>query len=243
MPVHRFTVQDNTFQEICVKLDNKNELNNQCCTGANFEICYTPKNAKSQSNIALQKELANLNEALLESVGALPWESGYQSEINLQIRPWFKAISSFLDTGVILLIDYGYPRAEYYHPQRNMGTLRCHMNHQVHDDPLYAPGLQDITAHVDFTNVAEAAVECDLDVLGYTNQAAFLLSCGLLELANADDDVADAQHLKKSVIQNAAIQQLTSPQTMGELFKVIALGHNYHFNLKGFELSDKRYTL
>jgi len=98
--------------------------------------------------------------------------SGYRSEINLQAEAWIASAANSLSRGILLLIDYGFPREEYYHPQRSTGTLMCHYRHRAHTDPLVLVGLQDITAHVDFTAMAESAVEKGLDVLGYTSQAA-----------------------------------------------------------------------
>jgi SAM-dependent MidA family methyltransferase len=119
-----------------------------------------------------------------------------------------------------------------------MGTLMCHYRHHAHDDALLYPGLQDITAHVNFTDIATAAVRTQLDILGYTNQAAFLLGCGLMELLTPEHNTQ-----KEKVLQNNAVHKLTSPTEMGELFKVIALGRKFEEPLRGFSLSDKRYSL
>ena len=117
--------------------------------------------------------------ALAERMPALP---GYVSEINLQAEAWIGAMGGWLERGAALLIDYGFPRSEYYHPQRAGGTLMCHLRHHAHGDPFTAPGLQDITAHVDFTAMADAAQAAGLQVLGYTSQARFLMNAGLMEL-------------------------------------------------------------
>ena len=149
------------------------------------------------------------------------------------------SLSDILKSGVILIIDYGFPQHEYYHPQRSMGTLMCHYRHYAHHDPFLYPGLQDITAHVNFTAIAEAASEVVLDVLGYTSQAAFLFDTGLMTLAEQYNATTD----KEVLVRNHAIQTLTSPAEMGELFKVIALGRNFEETLMGFKLMDRRYTL
>lgn len=188
---------------------------------ATFDIHYTPA---SQS-------LANAID-LLYADGIPIFPKAYTSEINLHIRPWIKSLSKCLTQGAILLIDYGFSRQEYYHPDRTMGTLMCHYQHRAHTDPFLYPGLQDITAHVDFTAVAEAASEAELEVLGYTTQAAFLLSCGLLE------------HVQNpSPQQNHAIHTLTSPAEMGELFKVIALGKDIDPTLLGFKMYNRLFCL
>jgi len=161
----------------------------------------------------------------------------YTSEINLQIKGWIASLSDSLKKGVILLMDYGFPKNEYYHPDRQMGTLMCHYRHYAHSDPFWYPGLQDITAHVDFTAVAEAALDANLEILGYTHQAAFLLGCGLTEL------VETPQTEMATLSQAQAINVLSSPAEMGELFKVIALGRNIEDPLLGFSLIDRRYSL
>lgn len=162
----------------------------------------------------------------------------YQSEVNLMLRPWLQSVSDCLAEGVVLLIDYGYPRSEYYHPQRSAGTLQCFYQHQVSDAIFNNIGSQDITAHVDFTAVAEAAVYADFDVLGFTNQAHFLLNNDLLQLAEqeATDEVGRFN-------RNQQIKQLTLPSEMGEKFKVIALGKDYEQSLQAFSTGDKLHLL
>ncbi|MSP52781.1 MAG: class I SAM-dependent methyltransferase [Gammaproteobacteria bacterium] len=159
------------------------------------------------------------------------FSAGYQTEINLMLDAWLASLAEILQQGVILLIDYGFPRHEYFHPQRSMGTLMCHYRHRAHSDPFLNVGLQDITAHVDFTAVAEAATKNNLDVLGFTTQAAFLLNNKILELANSEHDQQRWRNVQK-------IQQLIAPQEMGELFKVMALGKNFYEALPAFEFKD-----
>lgn len=144
----------------------------------------------------------------------------YLSEISLANRYFIRSLSKILQTGLILLIDYGFGQREYYHPQRSMGTLMCHYRHYAHDDPFYLPGLQDITSHVDFSAITQVAFESNLQLLGYTNQAHFLINCGITELLSS---VAVADALKYLPLSNQ-LQRLVSPAEMGELFKVIALG-------------------
>lgn len=164
---------------------------------------------------------------------------GYLSEIGLAAAAWTASWADILGRGALLLIDYGFPRREFYHPQRGEGTLMCHYRHHAHTDPFYLPGLQDITAHVDFTAIAEAGTEAGLDFLGYTTQAAFLFDCGLTEvLARTPAD--DARRYLP--LANAA-QKLISPAEMGELFKVIALGRGIEEPLVGFVSGDRSATL
>jgi SAM-dependent MidA family methyltransferase len=164
---------------------------------------------------------------------------GYTSEINLVQRGWIRSLAGLLEQGVALIIDYGFPRHEYYHPERTGGTLMCHYRHRAHADPLILVGLQDITAHVDFTALAEAALDCGLEVLGYTGQAQFLLANGLGERIAAIDQ-SDARRYLEITQQ---VKKLTLPNEMGELFKVLALGRNYDGVLNGFMLQDRRHTL
>jgi SAM-dependent MidA family methyltransferase len=169
----------------------------------------------------------------------LPEEGEYVSEINLAGRAWIAEWAARLERGAMLLVDYGYPRAEYYLDSRATGTLLCYFRHHAHGDPFLWPGLNDITAFVDFTAVAEAGFEAGLDVLGYTNQATLLFNCGVLECLSrrAPEDSVDYIRASK------AVQRLTGPHEMGELFKVIALGKDITQPLLGFLRGDRLYAL
>ena len=167
--------------------------------------------------------------------GRMPALPGYMSEINLQGEAWIAAMGSWLERSAALLVDYGFPRGEYYHPQRAGGTLMCHLRHHAHGDPFTAPGLQDITAHVDFTAMADAALAAGLQVLGYTSQARFLMNAGLMDLL-AQLDPADVQNYAKTV---APVQKLLSEAEMGELFKVLAVGRGMTEPLTGFSRGDR----
>lgn len=162
----------------------------------------------------------------------------YTSEVNLSVNSWLQLLSQTLSEGVILFIDYGFPNKEYYHPDRTTGTLMCHYHHIAHTDPFFLPGLQDITAHVDFTSLARHAIHCGFELLGFTTQAHFLLGAGLVNLAIPFEDSC-----LNSLNQNKAINILTSPAEMGELFKVIAFGKGWEEELKGFSLNDFSYKL
>lgn len=162
----------------------------------------------------------------------------YVSEINLAASAWVRGWGSILNRGALLLIDYGFPAAEFYHPDRAQGTLMCHYRHHSLDDPFFYPGLSDITTHVDFTAVAQAAVDGGLEVLGYTSQANFLMNCGVLELmGNGPDDA------KARAQQSHAANMLLSPAEMGELFKVIAVGRGVAGPLAGFMRGDRVHRL
>ena len=182
------------------------------------------------------------DDALSATVAALetgldqPLPLGYSSEYVPNLDAWLAAITAPLAAGVVLLIDYGYPRREYYHAERSSGTLLCHYRHRVHADPLYLPGLQDITASVDFTAVADAALAAGLEVAGYTSQNHFLFGCGLLDLL-AETDPADTVHYLEQVRQ---IKLLTLPGEMGDRFQAIALTRNLDIPLRGFAFRDER---
>ena len=162
-----------------------------------------------------------------QEVGLLP--DGYTSEVGLAARAWTSSMAEWLDRGLVLLIDYGFPRREYYHPQRLMGTIMCHYRHHSHADAFWLPGLNDLTAHVDFTAMADAAAAAGLQILGYTTQAHFLLNCGLVER------LADTP----SPAESSAVQRLISEAEMGELFKVLALGRGISHPLLGFARGDR----
>jgi SAM-dependent MidA family methyltransferase len=173
--------------------------------------------------------------ALRERVAALGLPDGYESEIGLAADGWVRSVADSLDAGVLLLIDYGFPRAEFYHPQRATGTLMCHYRHRSHTDPLILAGLQDLTAHVDFSAIAAAGRDAGLTLLGYTSQSLFLLGCGI------DEVVADMGTLdtRAQLLLAAELKKLTLPHEMGELFKVIALGRGVSGPLRGFGVQDR----
>ena len=144
-----------------------------------------------------------------------------------------------LVSGAALFIDYGFPAAEYYHPQRSEGTLRCHYRHRVHDDPFAWPGLTDITAHVDFTAMAEAGERAQLHVAGFTGQAPFLMGCGILDALAATGSPETLAYVRAA----AAVQKLLAPSEMGELFKVLALAKTEAIEWLGFSIADRRHRL
>ncbi len=160
---------------------------------------------------------------------------GYCSEINQVAGYFIRSLAGILQQGAVMLIDYGFGRSEYYHPQRNQGTLMCHYRHHAHGDPFYLPGLQDITSHVDFSALYDAAEEAGLPLMGYTTQAHFLLNCGITEILARTPVEATQNYLPLA----NQLQRLVSPAEMGELFKVIALGKVLDLPLNGFVSGDK----
>ena len=168
-----------------------------------------------------------------------PVDGDYVSEINPSAEALVEEIGRRLEGGAALFIDYGFPAAEYYHPQRDQGTLMCHYRHRTHADPFLWPGLTDITAHVDFTAIAEAGERAGLAVAGFTAQASFLLGCGILDALAVVGAPDSAAYLKAA----SPAQRLLSPAEMGELFKVIALAKSDGIAWPGFALADHSHRL
>ena len=178
--------------------------------------------------------LAEAVESMQHEIGrALP--VGYVSEIGPARDAWATSVAERIERGLVLLLDYGFPRRELYHPDRHGGTLRCHFRHHAHDDPLVLCGLQDITAHVDFTAVAAAS---GLDVAGFTTQSEFLLGCGLLSLASHAEPGSP-----EFIRLTTQIKRITLPGEMGEAVKVMALTRGIEDPLIGFSGRDHRARL
>jgi SAM-dependent MidA family methyltransferase len=156
----------------------------------------------------------------------------YLTEVHHQAQAFVRTLAERMSAGAAFFIDYGFPEAEYYHPQRHMGTLMCHRGHMADPDPLESPGEKDITAHVDFTGVAAAAQEAGLPTLGYTTQGRFLVNCGIGERMEA-----------ASLQEQAAAQRLVAEHEMGELFKVIAFQRGLFWDAIGFRHGDRTHTL
>ena len=170
-----------------------------------------------------------------QSLDALFPGGDYQSEIGRDAERLTLTLGGLLRQGLLLWIDYGFPEREFYHPQRSTGTLMCHYRHRSHADPFLLPGLQDITAHVDFTAIARAASDAGLELAGYTTQANFLIDCGIAELLQESGEPGSVAYLRAS----SAVQRLLSPAEMGELFKVIAFTRNFDQPLRGFATGDR----
>ena len=207
MPVCRFVVENQSPRELGVKW-----------TGERFAL---EKLARNHADLSSLAPLA----------ASLP--NGYVSEFNALLPAFIKSLSTCLKSGVMLWIDYGYGEKDYYNPARKNGTLRCYYRHGAFEDPFIYPGLTDITAHVNFTELAESAVSADLEFIGYTTQGAFLLGNNLAEFVQESDDPA--------LVQQAKI--LSAPMHMGESFKVMALAENANFSLSGFGLMDISHQL
>ncbi len=176
---------------------------------------------------------------LLEKARSLGLAAGYVSEINLAAPALVKSLSDSLEAGLLLFIDYGFGRSEYYHQQRGMGTLRAHYRHHALDDPFHLPGLCDLTAHVDFTAVADAGLEAGLNVCGYTTQANFLLAGGITALLAETRPDSAASYLPLS----SGVQKLLSPAEMGELFKMIGMTKKNAPCPSAFSVGDQRHRL
>ncbi len=166
-----------------------------------------------------------------------PFEEGYVSEISLDLAGWLDTLTAPLERGAALIIDYGYPSSEYYLPERSAGTLVCHYRHRAHFDPFVWPGLTDLSAFVDFSACAEAALGCGLDIAGFTSQADFLLGLGAHEL------VEQAGDPREQLQRAGELKQLIMPGEMGEKFKVLGLSRGLDLDWRGFSLSDQRHRL
>ncbi len=215
LPCRRFTLQQGALRELGVALEGGRMVERSAAADA-----------------ALSAEWERLRAEL-----PAPLPDGYVSEMSLRVAPWLAGVVRSLRRGAVLLFDYGLPRAQYYHPQRLAGTLRCHFKQRVHDDPYANLGVQDITAWVEFTRVAEAASACGLEVAGFVTQAAFLLGTGIERyIAEAADGVEHARRAGEA-------RRLLLPGEMGEAFKVMALTRDFDPPLAGFALQDLRVSL
>jgi SAM-dependent MidA family methyltransferase len=234
LPCRRFTWRDGAVRELGVALD-ETTASAGGATGGAPEACGEEISFREQS-AAAQAPLARACEGLLASLeGELP--PGYVSELCLRVEPWIASLSECLGRGVLLLCDYGLPRRHYYHRERASGTLRCHFKQRAHADPYINVGVQDITAWVDFTRIAEAALAADLTVSGFATQAAFLLATGLEGLVAEAGDGGPRARLAGEA------RRLVLPEEMGEAFKFMALTRGYDAPLCGFALQDLRHLL
>jgi SAM-dependent MidA family methyltransferase len=168
-----------------------------------------------------------------------PGDGDYVSEINPASQALVRSLAQRCDTGALFILDYGFPTSEYYHLQRNTGTLMAHYRHHAMNDPFFLPGLADLTAHVDFSAIARAAVAGGMSLAGFTTQARFLLNCGILDALARRGDPQSAAYLREA----SAVQKLLSPAEMGELFKVLAMSKGIDDNLIGFRDGDQSHRL
>jgi SAM-dependent MidA family methyltransferase len=215
LPCQRFVLAESKVQELGVS-----------SAGDSFvERAAQPDTALDTACESLLKELPH------------PLPPGYTSEMCLRLEPWIASVGECLERGLLLLFDYGLPRSHYYHPQRVSGTLQCHFKQFAHDDPYINVGVQDITAWVDFTRVAEAGVAAGLDVTGFCTQAGFLLATGI------ESFVAEAVGPVEQARRAGEARRLLMPGEMGEAFKAMALTRDYDAPLDGFNLQDLRHSL
>jgi SAM-dependent MidA family methyltransferase len=216
LPFHCFEVENNQIKERCVTFNEDYH-----------EFAWISKPP-------LTTELNDHAQTLRQQY-ALP--NGYHSEINLLLPSWIKTLAAILQQGVMIFFDYGYGQREYYHSEKTSGTLRCYFQHRCHNNPFMLYGLQDITAHVDFTSVIESALDSHLELAGYTSQSAFLLATGIAQFAEAPP--FSMQHYQ----QSQAMKLLMLPSEMGALVKTIAFSKHWEKPLKGYSLFDKRHEL
>jgi len=217
LPVKRFKKESNLFKEAKV-------------TSINNNFHWVDTLVCDELKIFLENIERKLSKTFVED---------YCSEINIGLKIWLDSVQSVMNKGVILLVDYGYSMSDYYHPSKFDGNLLCHYRHYAHNDPFFYPGLQDITASVDFTSVAEYAEEIGLNLNGYTNQTYFLFSCGLENLV-PNMDLLDMR-LQTEVSQE--LRTLIMPDEMGERFKFMALTKEYNRDLLGFSKMNQKNQL
>lgn len=220
-------------------------IGNEVLDAIAVNIVHQKSDGVYERGVALQGETfvwqdkPLLETDLLKAVIELNLPAGYMTEVCLAATGLIASLADVLQHGVILMIDYGFSAREYYHPQRNQGTLMCHYQHYAHSDPLINVGLQDITAHVNFSQIAMLCDPHGIRLAGYASQAQFLVNCGILEVMSQVSPHDMARYAPLA----AAAQKLLSPAEMGDLFKVIALSKNIDEPLLGFASGDKSYTL
>jgi len=200
LPVERFTISE-SIDQLCVS----------------DALTQTRREAPPALAQAVRHIESDLNNTFVAE---------YCSEVCLLLGPWIASLADSLQRGVILLADYGYPRQEYYAPERSSGTLSCYYRHRAHDNPYLLPGLQDLTAHVDFTAVVESSVTCGLDLLGYTSQSAFLLDNGLLGLMEQELRATESE--SERIELSRLVKTLILPGEMGERFQVMLIDFRSH---------------
>mgnify|MGYP003311897108 FL=1 len=175
----------------------------------------------------MQEPLINLN-----IPDSIDFQEGYISEINIQSGTWIRSLYDLMTDGIVLLIDYGMTEAEYFHPQRSHGTLKCFSKHKSNNNPFTQIGKQDITSSVNFSSIASIAKECGFEISGYTTQSMFLISLGI------DNYLKNEENEEKRLKIAQEIKQLVLPGTMGEVFKVMALSKKESVKLEGFKELD-----
>ena len=198
------------------------------------DSAITERGVAVSDNNFIWQERAISDAVLLDAAQKIKVPDDYVSEICLAAGGLINSLAQRLEQGAMLFIDYGFGAREFYHPQRSRGTLMCHYRHHAHDDPFFLPGLQDITAHVNFTDITECGIDAGMELMGYISQAFFLINCGITELLQD----TSPENLRDYLPLSAQLQKLTSPAEMGDLFKVIALGKGLETPLCGFVSGD-----
>ncbi len=222
IPCERMTFHDNQWYQLGVAIDNQQFV----------EVTMKPINRQELPDFIQSREAESSSES--------DYQDGYQTEYRPMMEGWINRLSRCLKQGQILLIDYGYSESDLYHPQRYQGSLKCFIQHHSHDDPYSLVGLQDITAHVDFSQIAKIAEQNNLNLDGFTTQAGFLLENGVTELSPATNRADDEQAIYR---QSQHLQKLLLPGQMGEVIKAILLGKDTPASVSGFSLQDHRYKL
>jgi SAM-dependent MidA family methyltransferase len=248
------TMSDILPQEIIARVEWLNALplsfdgviiGNEVLDAIPVNIIHQKSDGIYERGVVLEGEAFVWQDKLLQEAGLLTTANklnlpdDYITEICPAASGLIASLANFLQHGLILMIDYGFSEREYYHPQRNQGTLMCHFQHYAHADPLINVGLQDITAHVDFTSIAHAGLNHGLELSGFCSQAQFLMNCGILEIMSRTSPHDIARYAPLA----SAAQKLLSPAEMGDLFKVIAFSKNIDKPLIGFVSGDKSYSL
>jgi SAM-dependent MidA family methyltransferase len=216
LPMSRFVMRDGEAFEECVALDHTRD------EGCGFVRTHRP------ADMLLTSALAHVARGLDAA-----FVDGYRSEVLPQLPFWIDAVAGTMERGAMLFVDYGYPRREFYSPERKEGTLICHYRHHAHADPFLWPGLQDITASVDFTALAEAGTRIGFELAGYCSQAQFLIGNGLGDALEAAQALPDIERLR--VMQEA--KRLTLPGEMGERFHAMGFQRDVDFEA-AFILGD-----
>jgi len=224
LPCRRFRIEERGISELGVELDTLTTA------PAMAPLCFRERTIAADAS--LMRACAEIGAAL-----PAPLPAGYTSEVCVRVAPWIAALSAALARGVLLLCDYGLPRRHYYHPQRVSGTLLCHYKQRAHEDPFINLGVQDITAWVDFTRVADAALAAGLEVSGFATQAAFLLGTGIEQLVSEAGEGIERARLAGEA------RRLIMPEEMGEAVKMMALTRDLDMPLAGFALQDLRHLL
>lgn len=213
MPVDIVTLKNGEwhYKDVTIKSAQAETTQLSFCSGKKVDSALLPKALLSQS-----------------------FADGYTTEIHLNAQAWIRSLATCVKKGALLTFDYGFPSHEYYHPQRNQGTLIGHYRHHTIQDPFFYPGICDLTAHVEWSSIADTAHDAGFNLLGYANQAGYLLDAGISQLIL---DIADPSDAVKFMPISNALQKLLSEAEMGELFKVMCLGMNLSFSegdLPGF---------